>query len=274
MFGKRFLPYLQVSDTKRKTLRIVTLSLIFIASIETMYILFELNKAPHTNPYLSQILAHRKIIAPESGHDIYEDLETIGCSVRQLESFPHHWNLYLTDYSAFLILAEGKEVTVNQGFHFSWEPLVLFWDEDISLYAETRYGVIKWEATYSSYEFISGRTRRETDRRGILRPMEIVTQMRLFESIEHQLSKSDGMLLGIFFLQDLGYHTGKSTSTTFETREPNYYWHEIGGLEKPDIQGKRECWVFKSFLPTGSPFGRLEIWVDADTGIIIGGSTS
>jgi len=88
----------------------------------------------------------------------------------------------------------------------------------------------------------------------------------------HQIGKGDAELLGYYFLADLGYSVGKSSSTTLDLKEPNYYWHEVGGLEKPDIQGERECWVYESYFPADFPIRVLEIWVDRETGKIIGGN--
>ena len=101
------------------------------------------------------------------------------------------------------------------------------------------------------------------------------------------------------FLDSIGAETGEVLFTNFTTRTPNFYWHELAGLEKPypyigsyrlelagpgeleyiiypcppspSIWRARPCWVV-DFEQRRSPGHVVEVWTDAFTGDVIGGA--
>lgn len=210
---------------------------------------------------------------PESGEEIYNDLTLINCKIRQLEVYPHPCDIELTDYSAFLIMAKGRDVEMGHEFSFEWNPSCFTWEEDIKLYVKTPYGIVGWEATFTTHEFISGISHKERYRSMIARKLEIINERSPFD-IEHTLGRQEAITLSVYFLDDIGYRVGKLLSAELETKDPNFYWHELAKLEKPDIRGPRLCWVVRGtreYRP-GYPREVYEIWVDAYTGEVIGGN--
>ena len=84
------------------------------------------------------------------------------------------------------------------------------------------------------------------------------------------ISEQQAIHTGRRFLDGIGYTAGKVLSTKLEEKAPNLYWHDLAGLEKPDMQGLRLCWVIR-FEQARRPGHFFEVWVDAYTGEIIGG---
>lgn len=84
------------------------------------------------------------------------------------------------------------------------------------------------------------------------------------------ISEQQAIHMGKGFLDGIGYTTGKVLSTNLEEKTPNFYWHDLAGLEKPDIQGIRLCWIIR-FEQAYRPGHFFEVWIDAYTGEVIGG---
>jgi hypothetical protein len=76
--------------------------------------------------------------------------------------------------------------------------------------------------------------------------------------------------IGKSFLDGIGCITGQVLSTELEEKLPNFYWHNLAGLEKPDIQGLTLCWVVR-FEQTYRPGHFFEVWIEAYTGRVVGG---
>lgn len=239
--------------------------LIVALTSETAYIIVNLNRPPRISRELEYLLALRRVYQPESGREIYDDLKRLDCKIHQIENSTYLNDIELRDYPAFLIMAEGRDVAMGQGFSFEWNNGFLTWEEDLMLYTETPYGIIGWNTTYMTHEFIPGLTHKERFRKMVSRQFEIQSEHTLFD-IELHVRKDDALLLGIYFLDDIGVRwRGKGIYVKLETKDPNFYWHDLAGLERPDIRGSRSCWVIKV------PAEGLEVWVDRDTGEVIGG---
>jgi len=72
------------------------------------------------------------------------------------------------------------------------------------------------------------------------------------------------------FLDGIGYATGDVLFAELDEKTPNFYWHELAKLEKPGVQGVRRCWVVR-FEQARRPGHWFEVWIDAQTGEVIGG---
>ena len=85
------------------------------------------------------------------------------------------------------------------------------------------------------------------------------------------ISEDEAVRIGRDFLDGIDYMTGTVLRTRLEEENPNFYWHDLAKLEKPDIQGPRLCWLvtFGQGLKLGYFF---EVWIDADTGEAVGGA--
>jgi len=87
------------------------------------------------------------------------------------------------------------------------------------------------------------------------------------------ISEQQAVQIGRGFLDGIGsvYKTGEVLFTGLEEKIPNFYWHDLAGLEKPDIQGLRLCWVvrFEQAYRHGHFF---EVWIDSYTGEVLGGA--
>lgn len=89
------------------------------------------------------------------------------------------------------------------------------------------------------------------------------------------ISEQVAIGIGREFLENIDCQTGEvlSTDLVHVTEVPDgywYYWHQLVGLETPDIPEPEWCWMvrFEKALWPGHYF---EVLVDAQTGIIIGG---
>ena len=76
--------------------------------------------------------------------------------------------------------------------------------------------------------------------------------------------------IGKRFLDGIGYATGEGLFIKLDEETPNFYWHELAKLEKPDVQGTRTCWIVR-FEQAFRPGHWFEVWIDAQTGEVIGG---
>jgi len=85
------------------------------------------------------------------------------------------------------------------------------------------------------------------------------------------MSEQQAIDMGKVFLDDIGCTTGKVLFTGLEEKTPNFYWHDLAGLEKPDVQGLKLCWVIR-FEQAFRPGHFFEVWIDAYTGELVGGT--
>ena len=83
--------------------------------------------------------------------------------------------------------------------------------------------------------------------------------------------EGEAIQTGRDFLDGVGCATGNVLFTKLEERTPNFYWHDLAGLERPEIQGLRLCWVVR-FEQEYRPGHFFEVWVDACTGDVVGGT--
>jgi hypothetical protein len=101
----------------------------------------------------------------------------------------------------------------------------------------------------------------------------IVIRLRA-DSFDQQgtISEQQAIYLGRQFLDGIGYWytTGKVLSVNLTQRAPNFYWHDLLNLEKPDVQGLRLCWVIR-FEQAYRPGHLFEVWIDAYTSAVMGG---
>jgi hypothetical protein len=84
------------------------------------------------------------------------------------------------------------------------------------------------------------------------------------------ISEQQAIYIGGDFLDGIGYTTGKVLFTKLEEKNPNFYWHDLAELEKPDMQGLRLCWIIR-FEQAYRPGHFFEVWIDAYTGEVMGG---
>lgn len=84
------------------------------------------------------------------------------------------------------------------------------------------------------------------------------------------ISEQQAVQIGRGFLDGIGFMTGRVLSTKLEEVTPNFYWHDLAELEKPDVQGSRLCWIIR-FEQAYRPGHFFEVWIDAYTGVIVGG---
>ena len=84
------------------------------------------------------------------------------------------------------------------------------------------------------------------------------------------ISEQQAIHIGKGFLDGIGYTTGKVLLAKLEEKTPNFYWHDLAELEKPDIQGLRLCWIIR-FEQAYRPGHFFEVWIDAYSGEVIGG---
>jgi hypothetical protein len=59
------------------------------------------------------------------------------------------------------------------------------------------------------------------------------------------ISEQQAVQVGREFLDGIGCTTGKVLSVKLETKNPNFYWHDLAELERPDIEGLMLCWVIR-----------------------------
>lgn len=96
---------------------------------------------------------------------------------------------------------------------------------------------------------------------------ETVTMERLHKDI---IFEQQAILKGKKFLGSLERTTGKLQFAKLGEKTPNFLWHSMAELEKPDIQGLRSCWIIR-FDQANRPPHFFEVWIDAYTGEVIGG---
>ena len=256
---------MKVNDWLKVLLVILSAGIVVVSGL---YINLKLQGSSITNDNLKLIL---ESTPPESGLEIYDNLKLIECTIHPLEIYPPHFDIELTDYSAFLIRAKESMVEMGQEFSSEWDTSFLTWEENIWLTTQTSSGSVVWKTTFTSKEFITGLTNKERFRNMIARRLEMLNERRLFDIIEFNLSRREAVTLGVYFLNDIGYATGKLVSAELEIKDPNFYWHELAELEKPDIREERLCRVVKLTRAGLYPTEVLEIWVDNYTGEVIGG---
>ena len=85
-----------------------------------------------------------------------------------------------------------------------------------------------------------------------------------------RISEQQAVHIGKHFLDGKGYKTGRVLSSELEEKDPNYYWHILFKLERPDIKGPRFCWVIR-FEQAQRPGHYFEVWIDASEYFVIGG---
>jgi hypothetical protein len=256
--------------TKKTTMVLLVFLLITVVA-ETTYIVVKLQGSSIDNDARKLIL---ESTSPGSGLEIYDNLRLIDCTIHPMEVYPDHYDIELTDYSAFLIMAKGSTVEMGQEFSFELNPSFLTWEERDWLSTKTPYGLVVWRTTFTSNEFVTGLTQKESYRNMIGRKLEILDERLLFDVIDSMLNRQEAVTLGVYFLNDVGYATGKLVSAELVSKEPNYFWHELAELEKPNIQEERTCWVVKLTRADFYPTQVLEVWVDDYTGKIMGGHAS
>ena len=88
--------------------------------------------------------------------------------------------------------------------------------------------------------------------------------------IQNGLESIPFIQIGKSFLDGINYTAGKVLFTTLEEKTPNFYWHDLAKLEKPNTQGFRFCWIIR-FEQAYRPGHFFEVWVDAETSQVIGG---
>ncbi len=87
---------------------------------------------------------------------------------------------------------------------------------------------------------------------------------------QETISEQQAVSIGRVFLDGEGYTTGQVLFMGLEEKTPNFYWHELFGLEKPNLHGSRLCWVVK-FEQAEKPGHFFEVWMDTYTGEVVGG---
>ncbi len=88
--------------------------------------------------------------------------------------------------------------------------------------------------------------------------------------IQHvTISEKQAAETGKNFLDGIGYTTGKVLFAGLEEKAPNFYWNDLAGLEKPDIQGLTLCWIVR-FEQAYRPDHFFAVWIDAYTGMVVG----
>jgi hypothetical protein len=85
------------------------------------------------------------------------------------------------------------------------------------------------------------------------------------------ISEQQAIQVGKAFLDGIGCATGQVLFTNLEEKIPNFYWHDLAKLERPDIQGSRLCWIVR-FEQAYRPGHFFEVWIDAYTSVVIGGT--
>ncbi len=86
------------------------------------------------------------------------------------------------------------------------------------------------------------------------------------------LSEEEAIHIGRHFLDGKGYKTGKVLSEKLEEKDPNFYWHILTKIDRPDLQGPRFCWVIR-FEQAERPGHFFEVWIDATEYFVVGGSS-
>jgi len=84
------------------------------------------------------------------------------------------------------------------------------------------------------------------------------------------ISEQHAIAIGKSFLESIDCSTGQVLFIELEERPPNFYWHDLAGIEKPDIDEPRLCWIIR-FEQAKRPGHYFEIWIDAYTGEVLGG---
>lgn len=246
--------------------RYIITALIVIILLETVYIVYlSIDRGTKVEPILKEK-------PPSKGLDIYEDLKYLGCEIYKREN-PYKKSYHMfKDYHAFLILAEDKIVETCQYYEFSWEPLHLESKERIQLFCETDYGIVGWRFNFTRHDFI---TVSNFSQRAVY--LEMLETKRMFVEKhswfgdKYHLSEIDALHLASYFLQDLGYKTGKSGYSKLEIKKPNYYWHERQGIEKPVNIESLDCWVIRYGVEDDEDVDVAEVWIDPYSGKIVGG---
>ena len=85
------------------------------------------------------------------------------------------------------------------------------------------------------------------------------------------ISEQQAIHIGRDFLDGIGYMTGKVLSTKLEEKTPNFYWHDLAEIDKPDIHGLSLCWIIR-FEQKYRPGHFFEAWIDAYSGEVMGGT--
>ena len=87
---------------------------------------------------------------------------------------------------------------------------------------------------------------------------------------ENDQPENTAIHIGKHFLDGIGYVTGDVLFVKLDEETPNFYWHELAKLEKPHVQELRPCWIVR-FEQAHRPGHWFEVWIDAQTGEVIGG---
>jgi DNA-binding HxlR family transcriptional regulator len=87
---------------------------------------------------------------------------------------------------------------------------------------------------------------------------------------ELPITEEEAITLAREFLESRGYGVGALISTEFALDSPNYYWHDIFGMEKPHWRLQDLFWIV-SFEQETDASQYLEVWVNIYSGEIKGG---
>jgi len=97
---------------------------------------------------------------------------------------------------------------------------------------------------------------------------DLINQRWIYQTI---ISEKEAVQIGRSFLNSIGCTAGQVLFTNLEEKTPNFYWHDLADLEKPDVQGSRLCWIVR-FEQAYRPGHFFEVWIDASTSVVIGGT--
>jgi hypothetical protein len=85
------------------------------------------------------------------------------------------------------------------------------------------------------------------------------------------LAKQQAIQTGRDFLDSRNCTTGSVLIAEVKEKTPDFYWHELFGLGKPDVEETALCWVVR-FEQAARPGHFFEVWIDAYTGYVVGGT--
>ncbi|MDK6028842.1 PepSY domain-containing protein [Ignisphaera sp. 4213-co] len=126
---------------------------------------------------------------------------------------------------------------------------------------------VMWKQVYKGIQVIDGYVIVSVDPEN-QRPVGFVVKLLDVEniSVEPKITRDSAVAIATEFLKSRGYSLGEVAEVKLCIGRPNYYWEG-----KPIIRGPPSLLWIVVFKKPYSDSGTVEVWVDAHSGVVVGG---
>ncbi|MGC8983306.1 MAG: PepSY domain-containing protein [Desulfurococcaceae archaeon] len=126
---------------------------------------------------------------------------------------------------------------------------------------------VEWRQVYKGLQVVGGYVIVAVDPEN-QRPVGFVVKLLDVEGIpvEPKIARDSAVAIAAEFLKSKGYSIGEVVKVELCIRRPNYYWEG-----RPMAQGPPSLLWVVVFKKPYSSSGTIEVWVDARSGLVVGG---